>query len=265
MAKNTNITPEKLAQVAAMVQAQKAKADAQKSKATTKTIAPAVKAAKVVNQKALDEAAAAKAAERDARKTARDQERASKKAELEAKRAVKQAERQAIKDAKAAERGAKAPAWQRKIDRLAANLPEATENITSLAELITSFDDLELTNALAYVEYERRVRAIKATAQAKDSVALNVGDKVFIRNCNARKFIGQEGIVTLVRRVRAFVEVDGFDTKAYVWTTDVDVLEPANAEELGNNILDGEEVNEDEVETLDTDSSEETEATAEAV
>lgn len=265
MAKNTNITPEKLAQVAAMVQAQKAKADAQKSKATTKTIAPAVKAAKVVNQKALDEAAAAKAAEREARKAARDQERAAKKAELEAKRAVKQAERQAIKEAKAAERASKAPAWQRKIDRLAANLPEATENITSLAELITSFDDLELTNALAYVEFERRVRAIKATAQAKDSVSLNVGDRVFIRNCNARKFIGQEGIVTLVRRVRAFVEVDGFDTKAYVWTTDVDVLEPANAEEMGNNILDGEEVNEEEVETLDSTETEETEATAEAV
>lgn len=235
----SNITPEKLAKVAEMVKAQKAKADAEK--AQRKALVSAEKTSKTKELDAEKAAAkAAKDAERAEKKAIRDQERAEKKAELEIKRAAKKAECEAAKAAKAAERANKAPAWQRKIERLTAALPEATENLTNLQSVLTTFSDVELTSALAYVEYERRVRGIRATAELKASEGqtLNVGDKVLIKNCNARKFIGRVGIVALVRRIRAFVEVPDFDTQAYVFTSDVEVLEPANAEEMGVNILD---------------------------
>jgi hypothetical protein len=235
----SSITPEKLAKVAEMVRAQKAKADAEK--AQRKALVSAEKASKTKELDAEKLAAkAAREAQRAEKKAIRDQERAAKKAELEVKRAAKRAEREAAKAAKAAERVNKAPAWQRKIERLAAALPEATENLTNLRTVLAAFSDVELTSALAYVEYERRVRGIRATAELKaaEGQTLNVGDKVLIKNCNARKFIGQVGVVDLVRRIRAFVVVPGFDTKAYVFTSDVEVLEPANAGEMGVNILD---------------------------
>lgn len=235
----SNITPEKLAKVAEMVKAQKAKADAEK--AQRKALVSAEKASKT---KELD-------AEKAAAKAAKDAERAEKKAIRDQERAEKKAEREAAKAAKAAERANKAPAWQRKIERLTAALPEATENLTNLQSVLTTFSDVELTSALAYVEFERRVRGIRATAELKASEGqtLNVGDKVLIKNCNARKFIGQVGVVDLVRRIRAFVVVPGFDTKAYVFTSDVEVLEPANAEEMGVNILDTDESEEEAPET----------------
>lgn len=230
------ITPEKLAKVAEMVKAQKAKADAEK--ATKKSLVSTVKASKP--SKDQDAEKAAKAAVRAEKKVARDGERAVKKAELETKRSAKKADREAVKAAKLAERGNRQPSWQRKIERLQASLPTATSDLTDLATTIAGFSDVDLTSALAYVEFERRVRGIKATAEmrATEGQVLNVGDKVLIKNCNARKFIGQIGIVSLVRRIRAFVEVPEFDTKAYVFTSDVEVLEPANAEDMGVNILD---------------------------
>jgi hypothetical protein len=243
MSKN-GITPEKLAKVAEMVKAQKAKADAEK--ATKKSLVSPTKATKP--SKDQDAEKAAKAAARAEKKAARDAERASKKGELEIKRAAKKAEREAAKAAKLAERGNRQPSWQRKIERLQAALPTATADLTALALTIAGFSDVDLTSALAYVEFERRVRGIKATAEmrATEGQVLNVGDKVLIKNCNARKFIGQVGIVGLVRRIRAFVEVPGFDTKAYVFTSDVEVLEPANAEDMGVNILDTSEDAEEE-------------------
>lgn len=235
----SNITPEKLAKVAEMVKAQKAKADAEKAQRKAIVSAEKQKANKELDAEKLA-AKAAKDAERAEKKAVRDQERAAKKAELEIKRAAKKAEREAAKAAKAAERANRAPSWQRKIERLQAALPTATENLTALATSLSEFTDVELTSALAYVEFERRTRGIRATAELKaaEGQTLNVGDKVLIKNCNARKFIGQVGVVALVRRIRAFVEVPGFDTRAYVFTSDVDVLEPANAEEMGVNILD---------------------------
>jgi DNA polymerase III alpha subunit (gram-positive type) len=235
----SNITPEKLAKVAEMVKAQKAKADAEK--AQRKALVSVQKASKTKELDAEKLAAkAAKDAERAEKKALRDQERSALKAELEIKRAAKKAEREAAKAAKAAERANRAQAWQRKIERLRAALPEATENLTNLQSVLTNFSDVELTSALAYVEYERRVRGIRATAELKatEGQTLNVGDKVLIKNCNARKFIGQVGVVDLVRRIRAFVVVPGFDTKAYVFTSDVELLEPADAGEMGVNILD---------------------------
>ncbi len=243
----SNITPEKLAKVAEMVKAQKAKADAEK--AQRKAIVSAEKQSKTKEVDAEKLAAkAARDAERAEKKAVRDAERASKKAELEVKRAAKKAERDAAKAAKAAERANRAPSWQRKIERLQAALPESTENLTALASTLESFSDVELTSALAFVEFERRTRGIKATASLKaaEGQVLNTGDKVLIKNCNARKFIGQIGIVDLVRRIRAFVVVPGFDTKAYVFTSDVEVLEPANAEDMGVNILDTTEESTDE-------------------
>lgn len=247
----SNITPEKLAKVAEMVKAQKAKADAEK--AQKKAIVSAEKQSKTkeLDAEKLAEKAA-KDAEKAQKKAVRDQERAAKKGELEAKRAIKKAEREATKAAKQAERANRAPSWQRKIERLQAALPETSDNLTSLAKDLTNFTDVELTSALAYVEFERRTRGIKATAELKTAKGqtLNVGDKVLIKNCNARKFIGQIGIVDLVRRIRAFVVVPGFDTKAYVFTSDVELLEPADAEDMNVNILD---TNEEETEETSTD------------
>lgn len=262
MSNKSNLTPEKLAQVAAMVKAQKAKADAEK--AQRKSIVSTQKASKT---KELDAEKAAEKAKRDAekaeKKAARDAERAVKKGELDKKRAIKKAERDAIKAQKAAERANRAPSWQRKLERLQAALPEATENLTNLSQVITTFSDVELTSALAYVEFERRSRGIRATAAAKpgEGQTLSVGDKVLIKNCTNRKFIGQVGIVDLVRRIRAFVVVPEFDTKAYVFTSDVEVLEHAEEEDMGVNILDTSEESEgEETEATDSEESDEEES-----
>jgi len=232
MAKNS-ITPEKLAQVQKMVQEQKAKADAQK--ATKKALQPA-KPAKEVNPEKTE-----RNAQRVAKKLSRDQERVAKRSELDIKRAAKKAERVAAKAAKQASQGNMLPAWQRKIERLANDLPTRTDNLTALLNLVKDFSDVELTSSLAYVEYERRQRGIRATAglKANEGQTLAVGDKVLIKNCNSRKFIGQVGIISMVRRIRAFVTVPGFETDAYCFTSDIEVLEPASVSDAYSvNILD---------------------------
>lgn len=218
---NSAITPAKLAQVAAMLAAQKAK---------TPSLSAGKKNGPVISgrdQAEIDAKRAALIAARDERKALRLEVRSEKIAALEALRAEKRAER-AAKKAERLGTAASTPAHERKLERLQNNLPDLSENLAILQSTLTNFSDVELTSALAYVEFERRQRAIKATASVKGKAVLNVGDKVVINNCNNRKFIGQEGIVSLVRRVRAFVTVDGFDTEAYVWVTDVEVLEAAS-------------------------------------
>lgn len=196
------ITAEKLAQVAAMVAAQKAKLNSNGAEKNISSV------------------------KHDAKSTA---DISAKKIDMEARRSARAAERQSKALAKAASKASNPgiPSFQRKINKLQAALPPSTPNLQQLSQYLTNFSDVELTNALQYVEFERRCRGLRATGEARMSndVALKVGDKVRIKNCNARKFIGQVGIVTLVRRIRAFVEVPGFDTKAYVFSTDVDLLE----------------------------------------
>lgn len=235
---NKGITPEKLAQVAAMVAAQKAKL-ANNQKQQVATVPRAVSAQPLKNvdrEKVVAE-----------KKSAKVLERQMKKKELAERRAAKTAEREARKATKASSNDVKVPSYQRKIDKLRSQLPQPTDNLNNLSDVLTRFSDVELTNALQYVEFERRARGLKATGEARENnaIVLNPGDKVRIKNCNARKFIGQVGIVTLVRRIRAFVEIPGFETKAYVFSTDVEVLEIAgvskqrnnNTVQMGQNIL----------------------------
>lgn len=221
---SSNITPAKLAQVAAMVAAQKAKA----SQTGGKKNGPVISGR---DQAEIDAKKAQLIAERDARKLVRAENRAQKLAALETLRTERKLAREAKKAERLANLGvdASTPSHQRKLERLQNNLPELSENLMALQSSLTNFSDVELTSALAYVEFERRQRAIKSTAEVKGTKVLSVGDKVRITNCSTRKFIGQEGVVSMVRRVRAFVTVPGFDTDAYIWLTDAEVLEPATA------------------------------------
>jgi hypothetical protein len=251
MSKNA-ITAEKLAKVAEMVRAQKAKSDL--AKGTKKSLETPVKAAKMTKDQTEEKAARLAAREEKAKVRALD--RAEKRGGLEEKRAAKKAERAAVKAAKLADKAGKEPSWMRKIERLREALPASSDDLKALSRELLSFSDVDLTSALAYVEFERRRRGIQATAAAKstDAPVLNVGDTVRIKNCNARKFIGLVGVVTLVRRIRAFVAVDGFDTTAYVFTTDVEVLTSAVDEDAnhGVNILDTSEDAEEESESTGT-------------
>jgi hypothetical protein len=225
----TNHTPEKLAQVAALVKAQKAKAAAQKATKKAKEVDPVKEAEKVA---------------RAERRVAKAAERASKKEALEAKRSAKRAENEAKKAARASEKAVKAPTD--KVARLFATLPTVTPSLEGLVSVLTSLTDLELGSAHTFVDFVRKGRALAggatATAGSSDDSELEPGDVVVINSAEKSKYVGLMGVLTEVRRVRVFVKVPGEEKPVYLLKTDVSLAdEQVPAASLEQNILDVQE------------------------
>lgn len=157
--------------------------------------------------------------------------REAARAEREAKRAVEREARLAARKEKAEARAASkavsngSPAYTRRLEKLAAQLPAPTGAVEELIELAKSLATVELSTLVAHLNYEIRSRALTA-ATSGGAKTFSVGDTVMIRECSHNpKFSGMIGVVKEARRIRAFVQIPDMDTPAYCFLSE---LEPAN-------------------------------------
>lgn len=193
------------------------------------------------------------AAERAAKKAEREGAKSEARALKASARAEKAAQKAQTKSSKSS--GERVPNYMQKIEKLRAGLPEATGPwAVEVHKIIArfednSFTDADLTVMAAHLGFEQRRRGILASANPPSKVS--VGDTVEIQNCVNRKFIGAQGIVEKVRRIRAFVRVDGYDIPAYTFVSDLKVLSSGVQENQGVNILDLSEDEPEQVESSD--------------
>lgn len=161
--------------------------------------------------KAKADAKAKKEAEAEAKKKTREDEKAKKKAERESAKAAKS------KDKPARE----TPAHMAKVDKYAASLPTLSEAARSVFTQAESLSSGELNVLSAHISLLARKRA---TASAT-TVKLQEGDRVRIHSGIDTRFIGKEGVVTRCQRIRIFVKVPGFSKDAYLFASNVELLE----------------------------------------
>lgn len=117
------------------------------------------------------------------------------------------------------------PAHMAKVQKFAAKLPSLTENAMSVFTRAEKLTPGELNVLSAHVALLARTRA---TATA-GSIKFKEGDPVRIHSGVDTRFIGQEGVVTKVQRIRIFVKVSGFERDAYVFASN---CEPLNAQRI---------------------------------
>lgn len=148
------------------------------------------------------------AAEREQAKLDRAREREEKKSAREAKRAESIRLR---KEAQQVKRGEQ--------------LPQLTGSAKELAEMIASaqLQPALLAGLAAHIRY----MADQAARASKPSQPLQVGDAVIIARAQHPRYAGKVGIITDLRKVRAFVSVPGERIEAYAFVTD---LTPATVE-----------------------------------
>lgn len=182
--------------------------------------------------KALNEAKARKAAkqgssEADAgsKKRLTDEEKAAKKAEKDAEQARRKQERDAARAAKKAERVASRPqAHTAKVEKARARLPKLDNAAQAIySDVVSNFTSGQVAALAAHLEFHNREQA---TVRAL-SVTFNEGDRVRIVGGNAR-FIGQTGTVSKPQRIRMYVELDGSNKRAYMFTSDAELVEAAS-------------------------------------
>ncbi len=201
-----NLTPEKLAQISASLGEAKKRQD-----------------------KLTAAERAAKKAEREGAKS----EARALKASARAEKAAQKAQNKASKSS-----ATRVPNYMQKIEKLRGRLPEASSSVLEITSRFedSHFTDADLTVIGAHLGFEQRRRGILASAVPSSKV--HVGDVVEIRNCVNRKFIGAQGVVEKVRRIRAFVRVVGYDIPAYTFVSDLKVLKSSENRVGGTNILD---------------------------
>lgn len=196
---NNKITAESLAAIKALV----AQSQAVKPK---KALDPAVQAARE----------AAKA------------ERLAKRAEAKLLRDAARAERKAAREAAKANASA-TPAYTRRLEKLEGRLPTMTEAASEVFGLAKDLTSADLSVLSAHISYEIRRRGLTQAVSAP-AQTFKVGDAVTIRECSHNpKFNGLTGIVKEARRIRAFVQVPGFETPAYCFISE---LEPTAVETI---------------------------------
>lgn len=169
--------------------------------------------------------AVAKVAKKD------DAARAQRDAERAASAAVRKAEREARREAKAKETVGKKPAHMKKVENAASKLPALNAAATLLFnEAIVNFSAEQLTALALHIQHFNRVKATERAIGQR----VETGSRVRIMGGDP-KFIGREGVVSLARRIRCFVDVPGVKKPVYLFTSDVQVVEEARggAEAVG--------------------------------
>lgn len=197
---------------------------------TTSAIEEALEAAKVAKVskrvKISDEEKEAHKAEHAARVAANKEARSARKearlANLEEQRAAKKAAREEKKAAKLAE--------PKKIPHLAkieknTVLPEISEELKNLVDAISELSAPEISAAMAHLAYKFKVKQTIAS----NSVTFEPGDTVKIVAGNA-DVLGLTGTVQEVHRIRALVNVPGFERPVYTYTADLEACEPETTE-----------------------------------
>ena len=155
-----------------------------------------------------------------------DEEKAARASAKETALAEKKAARTVAREAKKAERSAaKSPAHMAKVSKAAeklSTLPEAAQLIFN--DATANLSAANVANLAAHLQHFNRV---KATERAL-SQNIEVGQTVTIVGGDPR-FIGQTGTVSKSQRIRCYCVVEGTRKPIYLYTSDVEVINPEQA------------------------------------
>jgi hypothetical protein len=147
---------------------------------------------------------------------------AARQAELDAnkaKRAEARAAKQAVKDA------AKPTAHLRKVQKAAERLPSLGQAATLLFnEARSTLSGAELAALALHIQHANREASTVLALRTR----FEVGQRVRIASGDPR-YVGMEGTVTKVQRIRAYVSCEGVKKPVYVFTSDIGTVEPQAA------------------------------------
>lgn len=106
------------------------------------------------------------------------------------------------------------PAHMPKVDKVANQLPALTEESNVLFSAANNLATADIINLVAHLQIAVRRRGVATSAkliqQGKDNPGreLKVGQRVKILTSTNPRFIGKEGTVSKVQRIRCYVELD---------------------------------------------------------
>lgn len=155
-----------------------------------------------------------------------DEEKASRQANRDAERATKKASRDEARQAKRAMRDAnKAPAHIAKVAKAFAKLPVLNETAqVAFGDITSNFSRDQVAAIAAHLNHFNRAKATERALSQK----LEQGMSVRIVGGDSR-FIGKVGTVSKAQRIRCYVEVEGAKKPVYLFTSDVEVMNAAQA------------------------------------
>lgn len=158
------------------------------------------------------------------------EERAARDNAKEAERLQRKQERDAARSAKKAQRDAgKKPAHMSKVAKAAERLPRLDTALSDFFNQLTvNFSAAQLQALAANITHHNRV---KATERALGQ-QLKVGDTVKIVGGEPR-YLGKTGVVNKAQRIRCYVTIDGVNKPVYLFTSDVEVMEPVKVAAVG--------------------------------
>lgn len=151
-----------------------------------------------------------------------DLTRAAKSAERDAARAQRTKERDERRATKAANVADKKPAHMKKIASAAAKLPTLSQSAQILFSDITS--NLPSDQVIAIAMHLQHFNRTKATERALGQ-RVTPGQQVQIIAGDPR-YVGATGTVARAQRIRCYVTIPGFKREVYLFTSDVEIVEP---------------------------------------
>lgn len=153
------------------------------------------------------------------------------------------------------------PAHMSKIDKIAAQLPELDDATQLIFDDASELSTSSLNALVAHLNVVIRRRGVSSCSESTEKPV--VGQRVSIVSGDA-KFIGKQGTVTKVQRIRCYVQLDSRDKEDYFFISDVVAL--AAIEDELNDALDlteEEETTDEETSTVTSDGESESELTDE--
>jgi len=149
-----------------------------------------------------------------------------KKEALALARETARAAREAAREAKRSSRAPKGETHMKKVKRAEERLPSLSEAAQALFNQSTvSLPAAELSALALHIQHYNRARATERAVSAE----VKVGTQVRIIGGDPR-FVGKTGPITKVQRIRCFVEIPGREKPVYLFTSDVELFEDAQAE-----------------------------------
>ncbi len=191
---------------------------------------------------------AAKKEERVAAKVLRDAEREAKKAAKilnKVEKVAKKAEKSVVVE----------PKHMLKVLKSGASLPKMNDVVQNLFNecTLSGTSESDLTVLSAHLAYFIRMQS--TLRSAKSEVVLQDGQHVKIVSGDP-KLIGKIGVISSVRKIRVLVTIEGMKNDAYLFTSDVQVVENVQIDENFESIQTSEEVAETQT-IVDAETSEE--------
>lgn len=142
------------------------------------------------------------------------------------------------------------PAHMSKIEKVAAGLPSMSKDVQVLYAAATNMSTADIVSLIAHLDIARRKRGVQQAAtlhaqgRENPSRELKVGMRVKVVSSQNPRFVGAEGTVSKVQRIRCYVELDGREYSEkedgkgikfkgdYFFTSDV-IPVSASAQDLG--------------------------------